>query len=542
MEQHAVPQHIASFEFKLFGNLTVRQFVFLAVPLGIAALIFYSPLPVYFRFVTSGLIAIVGAFVALVPYNGRPIDKWILVFFKAVTNPTQRIWRKENRIPDFLAIILEEPVVRKEPETEFSRQDREKLFEYLRTLPKGQVSPMDVREQLALERLGLTREGAGEGKLPPSIFWGTTQGDRVVESKLESKIAKEGMPVAEIKVGKGAVSAKELRGLMGHSLPGLKPLPAGVGVKISGHIKHYALPGLEKRLHTQVKASTQTPPKPPRVQLASEANFSVENVIPITTVSRQVRLVHGVPRARARKLHFAPPPGFDLSDLPIRGESRFEISEELKKRYEREEQAKMQLLNEQIAVEQKPKREERSGFEHMFSSALSQAKSIMTGAGIKGQSDKVGIPKIKKTFQKPAVIAKHIGDIFPQASLKEEKREKIDSRVSLTSDKVVGRPTDADLLSKAQMVPLTDKPNVISGFVASSDETPLEGVVVIVRDANGIPVRALKTNKLGQFLSVTPLAPGNYSLEVGEEEQNFEPVSIILTDKVIEPLMIKAKA
>lgn len=543
MEQHAVPQHIASFEFKLFGNLTVRQFVFLAIPLGLAALIFFSNLPTYFRFITSGLIAIVGAFIALVPYSGRSIDKWIIVFFKAVTSPTQRVWRKEIKTPDFLEILLEEPEVRKEPgEKEFTRQDREKLFEYLRQMPRGQVSPMDVREQLAIERLDLSYEGAGEGKLPTPIFWGIAKGDKSAENKTLGVIKEVPRPESEIKLPKGVVSAKELRHTMGHSLPGLESqaTAAGVGVRISPHIKHYALSGLEKRLHAQVMAKSPVRVSPPAIQLASESNFSIENVIPITTISRRVKLVHGIPRARARKLHFAPPPGFDLSDLPIRGEARFEISEELKRRYDREEQAKMQALNDQIVSEEQPKKKGPSGFEHMFSSAISQAKSIVTGGGLKIQGNEVAVPKAKTTLQKPAVIAKHITDVFPRASLKVEQREKIDSRLSVSSEKVVTRPTNADLLAKAQFLPLTDKPNVISGVVTLADESPLEGVIVIVRDTNGIPIRALKTNKLGQFLSVTPLTSGNYSLDVEGEEQNFEPISIILTDKVIEPLMIKA--
>lgn len=545
MEQHAVPQHIASFEFKLFGNLTVRQFVFLAIPLGFAALIFFSNLPAAFRFITSGIIAVVGAIVALLPYNGRSIDKWFLVFVKAVTSPTQRVWHKEIRIPEYLEIILNEPEVRKEPnEGEFTRQDREKLIEYLRQLPKGQVSPMDVRENLALDRLGLSYEGAAEGKLPAAIRWGTTKATKPSGGFVRGEAKEVPRNEAEIKLPRGVVSAKELRRTMGHSLPGLEAQSnvAGVGVRISPHMKHYALGGLEKRLHVQAKARVSVAPPAPAVQLASDSNFSVENVIPITTVSNHVKLVHGVPKSRARKLHFAPPPGFDLSDLPIRGEARFEISEELKRRYEREEEEKVQALNQQIAIEEQSKeKSESSGFEHMFSSAISQAKSIITGGGMKTQTQKVTIPKGVSTYQKPAVIAKHVTDIFPQASLKEEQKEKIDSRVSLSSDKVVGKPMDTDLLAKAQFLPLTDKPNVISGLVILVDESPLEGAIVIVRDTNGIPVRALKTNKLGQFLSMTPLPSGNYSLEVEGEEQIFEPVSIILTDKVIEPLMIKAK-
>lgn len=543
MEQHAVPQHIASFEFKLFGNLTLRQFIFLSIPLSVAALIFFSTLPVYFRFTVSAVIAGIGSFVALVPYNGRPVDKWIVIFIKAVTSPTQRIWIKEPQIPEFLKIILQEPERRREPkEPEMTRQDREKLIDYLRLLPKGQVSPLDVREQQSLVRLGLTSEGAGKGKLPSAIFWGTTQGEKIEAARFKKKVeAPQTQPTTRFKPSKGTVSAEELRQTMGQSLPGLKPVTAGIGVRISPHLKPYALPGLERRLHAKAKLEANEEIKVPRVQIASEANFSIENVIPITTPSRQIRLVHGVNKTRARKLHFAPPPGFDLSDLPVRGEARFEISEELKRRYDREEKEKMLQLNEQTEPGWEVKREDGSGFGGFFKSAFSQAKSVLSDAGGNARRARAAVPKTSKSLQKPTVIAKHTGVLFPKASLKQEQRGQMDSEVSLNTQKVVGIPTEAATLNKAQIIPLTDKPNVISGVVVDIDETPIDGVIVIIRDANGIPVRALKTSRLGQFLSATPLTPGNYSFEVEGGVGQFDPVSIILTDKIIEPLMIKAR-
>src|SRR3989344_4675069 len=71
MEQHPVPQHIASFEFKLFGNLTIRQFVNLAIPASIGGIIFFSGLPDIVRFPLSGLFVGFGLLIALVPFGGR---------------------------------------------------------------------------------------------------------------------------------------------------------------------------------------------------------------------------------------------------------------------------------------------------------------------------------------------------------------------------------------------------------------------------------------------------------------------------------------
>lgn len=539
MEQHAVPQHIASFEFKLFGNLTLRQFIFLAVPIGLASLIFFSPLPAYFRTITSAVIAIGGAFIALVPYNGRAIDKWIVIFLKAVTKPTQRIWLKESKIPDFLAILLEEPVVRKEDEREITSQDRAKLIEYLRTVPRGTVSPIDVREDLALERLGLTTEGAGRGSLPSPIFWGVSHGEKPAkQERKKQEVMTEASSM--VKPSEGSVLPQS-HGAGEAAAAGLQPRRgAGIGVRISQHLKPYVLGGLEKKLHAQAKEEAAR--KAPQIQLASDANFSIENIIPIATSNQKVKLVHGVSRARARKLHFAPPPGFDLSDLPIRGEARFEVSQELKKRYDREEADKVRLLDTQNDGNTEANAAENMGLGGVLSSALSQAKSAILKTGIRLPQDiEAEGTKQEKSFKKPTLIIKH-AEPNGSVSLKRETSEEIDSQLSLGSKKIIARPLETDLLSKARMVPLTDKPNVVSGLITDRNAVPLASVIVIIRDANGIPVRALKTNKLGQFLSVTPLSAGTYHLEVEGEENSFEPISLILTDQVMEPLMIEEKA
>jgi hypothetical protein len=94
MEQHPVPQHIASFEFKLFGNLTIRQFFTLAIPMSVAIIVFFSNIAPIVRMPLAGMIGIFAFFIALVPIGGRPFDKWVLAFIRAIFAPTQRIWIK----------------------------------------------------------------------------------------------------------------------------------------------------------------------------------------------------------------------------------------------------------------------------------------------------------------------------------------------------------------------------------------------------------------------------------------------------------------
>src|SRR3989344_2498328 len=106
MEQHPVPQHIASFEFKLFGNLTLKQFVTLSIPMSFAIIVFFSNIPAIIRFPVSITFGAFGFFIALVPINGKSFDKWIVAFVKAILSPTQRIWTKEQKLPEFLNVVV----------------------------------------------------------------------------------------------------------------------------------------------------------------------------------------------------------------------------------------------------------------------------------------------------------------------------------------------------------------------------------------------------------------------------------------------------
>ncbi|MEK7616561.1 MAG: PrgI family protein [Patescibacteria group bacterium] len=94
---------------------------------------------------------------------------------------------------------------------------------------------------------------------------------------------------------------------------------------------------------------------------------------------------------------------------------------------------------------------------------------------------------------------------------------------------------------KPQQVALTTFPNVINGITKDNSGNYLEGVIAVIHDKEGLPVRALKTNRLGQFTGSTPLPNGVYTLELEKENFSFDVLQIELTGEVLPPLMITAK-
>ncbi|KKP33705.1 MAG: hypothetical protein UR23_C0041G0010, partial [Candidatus Roizmanbacteria bacterium GW2011_GWA2_32_13] len=67
MEQHAIPRQITSFEFKLIGFLTIKQFIYLVISIPIGILIFYTfPVPIL-NFILGLIVALIGVAFAFIP-------------------------------------------------------------------------------------------------------------------------------------------------------------------------------------------------------------------------------------------------------------------------------------------------------------------------------------------------------------------------------------------------------------------------------------------------------------------------------------------
>ncbi len=86
-------------------------------------------------------------------------------------------------------------------------------------------------------------------------------------------------------------------------------------------------------------------------------------------------------------------------------------------------------------------------------------------------------------------------------------------------------------------------PNIITGVLKDPQKKILPNVILTIKDKNGSPLRALKTNKLGQFATATPLPNGTYLIEAEDpmKRYNFDIAQIILSGKVYPAIEIIAK-
>ncbi len=87
---------------------------------------------------------------------------------------------------------------------------------------------------------------------------------------------------------------------------------------------------------------------------------------------------------------------------------------------------------------------------------------------------------------------------------------------------------------------LPDIPNIVLGIVKDPRGKVLQNILVEVVDSNEIPVRAFKTNALGQFISATPLPNGTYKMYFDDpgKKHEFENVQIEMKGEIFNPLEI----
>ncbi len=102
MEQHSIPKQITTFEFKLIGFMTLKQFIYLVVFIPLGFIVFrLFPLPLL-NILLGFLVGFIGVALAFFPYNDRPLDHWIVVLWKKLNSPTQYFYHKENQPLYFL--------------------------------------------------------------------------------------------------------------------------------------------------------------------------------------------------------------------------------------------------------------------------------------------------------------------------------------------------------------------------------------------------------------------------------------------------------
>lgn len=102
-------------------------------------------------------------------------------------------------------------------------------------------------------------------------------------------------------------------------------------------------------------------------------------------------------------------------------------------------------------------------------------------------------------------------------------------------------PVNTAQFSTSVAPAIPENPNLVIGQVMDRDGKIIEAAILEITDDAGRPVRALKSNKVGHFMIVTPLLNGHYQIEVEKEGYEFDRISFEAKGEIIQPIAIKAK-
>ena len=155
MKQHPIPQQIASYQFHLVGEMSLKQFLELIAGLIIGFIIYSLNFPSLIKFLLIFLSVFLGFALAFLPIQDRPLDKWIISFFKAIYSPAQFIWRKKTYTQKTLQ-LKDQIIIKKDTSFLINNQttNKKKLKQYLETLPeKNFHQELDKQELSHLQQI-----------------------------------------------------------------------------------------------------------------------------------------------------------------------------------------------------------------------------------------------------------------------------------------------------------------------------------------------------------------------------------------------------
>lgn len=149
MENHPIPQDVTGFQFKLIGNMTIKQFAYLAAGVISAWILYLMPFPFFIKFPLIGLFAAVGCALAFLPIEGRPLDLMLTNFLKAVFVPNQYLYQKIGGQLQVTTL----PTTKASHTTGVTQTQKVDIQSYIQHLPQQPKNKLDEKELLFMNSL-----------------------------------------------------------------------------------------------------------------------------------------------------------------------------------------------------------------------------------------------------------------------------------------------------------------------------------------------------------------------------------------------------
>lgn len=554
-KQHAIPQSIMSVEFKIIGDLTLKQFFFLMIFCGLGYASFMIVQSVIIKWLLVLLFVSTGLAFAFLPLGDRGLDTWVVNFLRAMFLPNQFVYRKEESIPGvFLYQNLD--VLRSELITLTPTNSRRKIEAYL----EQQEAPLD---KLDIDEKGFilkVKEAYSHADYWPAQGTGMPRTPTVTTTVVED-------------FDQETPGTQETQGTITPVSPGVPPqqslgqleLPAGTPSSTTQPA--VALPNV---------ASTS---KQPEQKIRTHASTQAYKPVNQPQVSNRYYSPTITPDMRAGRMFINLSQEASRGEivLPIRGERTLKSVQE--QEFESGEKQKIEeldalintvkskeLVQKQLIMAQKLKEQEEAKKRALEEETKKLAEKTMAqeqldkGAQEKNQAEEnAKRQKEAKAREEALKEREQLEKLLQQEeALREQKEELLkkqqeEERLRAAQLAQANRPgaqtqSQSIPLQPAQVDEAPTVPNIVWGIVTTSfqnSKVGVPGVVVVIRNQKGEVVRAIKTSTQGKFGITTPLINGSYTIEVDKEKKSgltFAVTALEAVGGLIPTLEIASKA
>ncbi len=151
MREHPIPQDITGYRFHIIGSMTLKQFGEILFGIILAFIIYKTNLLFPIKWLLIAASVGIGVAAAFVPIEERPLDHWIITFFKILYKPTQFFWRKTAKIPSFFEYVADPNITNQGPDIDLSPIRRDRISQYLRSVNK--INPSQAEDANELLRI-----------------------------------------------------------------------------------------------------------------------------------------------------------------------------------------------------------------------------------------------------------------------------------------------------------------------------------------------------------------------------------------------------
>lgn len=435
MDQHPIPQDVTGFQFKLIGNMTLKQFGYVAAGVISAVILYYLPLQGAFGVIIKILFIPIfggsGIAIAFLPIEGRPVDVMAGNLVKAIFSPNQYVYHKIGRTFSFTEITTTraqqsatttQSTAAKKTPVELSKEKQLQAFLQTSSAPKNQ---MDEKESAFIKTLAAMSPAPAATTIPTA-------------------------PVA----------------------PKLPTAPAATQETADALKKQEAVVAqqLEQAKKDDLAQTTSNPLSPAHQKVA--------------LLEKQMQFIHNQKQQVERELA----------------------------------QLKVQLALQQSApaVPTPPPATNPVAQPKTATPANPTPAPVPSVAQNNGQTPAPAVQPAATTATQPATP--------PPAAPAQQ----------------LVRSIPTDMTKKMGLPHVPDTPNVVVGIVKDSRGNVIPNVLVEVKDKDGNPVRAFKTNLLGQFASATPLSAGSYTIELEDpkKQHTFDVIQITPNNQIMAPIEV----